>query len=210
MAMLASTYPVARVCRALGMAKSSFYYAAVKSDEADLVAALLQLAEEWPTYGRPRLTVMLKRAGFGVGQRRVGRLMQELSLVGKRAARKPRTTNSQHGFARFETLTEGLVIEAPDQVWVADITYVRLGQGFVYLAVLMDVFTRSIRGWHLSKNLDAELTLTALERALHRHRPTMHHSDQAVQYACSGYVRRLHSIDCQISMAALGDPRQNG
>lgn len=208
--MLSSTYSVARICQTLGVAKSSFYYRAAEPADADLRAALLRLAEEWPCYGRPRLTQMLKRAGFAVGQRRVAGLMHELGLLGKRAARKPRTTNSQHSFARFENLTEGLVIEKPDQVWVADITYVGLGQGFVYLAVLMDVFTRCIRGWHLSKNLDADLTLRALHRGLQKHRPKMHHSDQGVQYACSGYVRLLRSIDCQISMAAQGDPRQNG
>mgnify|MGYP000995025200 FL=1 len=106
---------------------------------------------------------------------------------------------------------EGLRIERPDQVWVADITYVRLGQGFVYLAVLMDVFTRSIRGWNLSRALDERLTLAALEEALQRHpAPTIHHSDQGVQYAAAAYTALLQQRQVQISMAEVGEPTQNG
>ena len=98
----------------------------------------------------------------------------------------------------------------PDQVWVGDITYVRLRRDFVYLAVLMDVFTRLIRGWHLGRSLDGVLTLTALDRALARHRPEVHHSDQGVQYAATDYVARLHQVGAQVSMAAVGEPRENG
>ncbi len=105
-----------------------------------------------------------------------------------------------------------MVVERPDQVWVGDITYIRLRQDFVYvyLAVLMDVFTRAIRGWHLGKSLDGTLTVTALERALTRHRPEIHHSDQGVQYAATDYVNRLRQVDAVLSMAAVGEPRENG
>ena len=98
----------------------------------------------------------------------------------------------------------------PDQVRVADITYIRLRRDFVYLAVVMDVFTRLIRGWHLGRDLAATLTRTALDRALQRHRPEVHHSDQGVQYAAAEYVRRLTSRGVSISMAAVGKPEENG
>jgi len=98
----------------------------------------------------------------------------------------------------------------PDQVWVADITYIRLQRDFVYLAVIMDVFTRSIRGWQLGRSLEQELTLRALNQALQKRTPEIHHSDQGVQYAATDYVQRLQDCRAQISMAAIGEPRENG
>ena len=208
--MLAPSYPVRLLCRTLGVASSSYYYQASAADDSRLKAALLRLAGEWPTYGRPRLTVMLQREGWTVNHKRVGRLMQELGLAAPAPVRKPRTTNSEHTYTRWPNLVQELSIVRPDQVWVGDITYVQLRLAFVYLAVLMDVFTRSIRGWHLGLNLDAALTRTALQRALARQRPEIHHSDQGVQYACSDYVSLLHSVGSQISMAAVGEPTENG
>lgn len=214
--MLAPHYPVRVLCRTLGVAPSSYYYQASAtqanqdSDLADLKAALRRLAGEWPTYGRPRLRAMLQREGWRVNHKRVGRLMRELSLVAPAPAHKPRTTNSEHPYGRFPNLVAELAIVRPDQVWVGDITYVQLRLTFVYLAVLMDVFTRSIRGWHLGLNLDSALTRTALQRALARHRPEIHHSDQGIQYACRDYVGLLHAVGTQISMAAVGEPTQNG
>jgi putative transposase len=109
--------------------------------------------------------------------------MRELGLQGQHFAKKRRTTNSEHSFPRYANLVEQLEIVRPDQVWVSDITYIRLQAEFVYLAVLMDVFTRCIRGWHLGRRLDQSLTLQALEQALSHQRPEIHHSDQGVQYA---------------------------
>src|SRR5262249_6104962 len=107
-------------------------------------------------------------------------------------------------------LVQNLEITGPDQVWVGDITYIRLRRDFVYLAVLMDVFTRSIRGWHLSRNLDQMLTLAALERALIMATPRIHHSDQGLQYAATAYVERLQGLGVTLSMAAVGEARENG
>jgi len=101
-------------------------------------------------------------------------------------------------------------VTRPDQVWVSDITYIRLKKEFIYLAVLMDVFTRSIRGWNLGRSLEQELTLTALRRATGSSRPEIHHSDQGVQYAATAYVEALIGVDASISMAAVGEPRENG
>jgi len=208
--MLAEAYPVRLVCRTLAYAPSSYYYQAQAADEGALRAALQRLAGEWPTYGRLRLTHMLRREGFEVNHKRVGRLMRELGLAAQPPVRKQRTTNSDHPYPRWPNRVVGLTIVRPDQVWVGDITYVKLQDGFVYLAVLMDVFTRTIRGWHLGRSLEGELTLTALRRALQSHTPTIHHSDQGVQYAQADYVRLLQASGVQISMASVGEPTENG
>ena len=118
--------------------------------------------------------------------------------------RKTRTTNSQHDFPRYPNRVGGMDITRPDQVWVADITYIR------YLAVIMDVHTRAVRGCYLSRSLDRELTLTALRRALVDRVPDIHHSDQGVQYACGDYTDLLREHGVQISMAAVGKPEDNG
>jgi putative transposase len=208
---LATTYPIRLVCRLLGVPRSSVYYTPRPGpDEAMLKTALLDLAAEWPTFGYRRLTVMMKRIGWPVNAKRVRRWMDELGLTGSPPVGKTRTTNSRHSFPRYANLVTGLQIQAPDQVWVADITYIRLQSEFVYLAVLMDVFTRSIRGWHLGRDLDQALTLAALERALLVAVPQLHHSDQGVQYAASAYVERLTNLGVTLSMAAVGEPRQNG
>ena len=208
---LADTYPLRLLCRLLGVPRSSAYYAPrPAADEALLKTALIDLAGAWPTFGYRRLTVMMQRLGWPVNSKRVRRWMDELDLCGAPSARKTRTTNSRHAFPRYPNLVKDLKIKRPDQVWVADITYIRLKHEFIYLAVLMDVFTRSIRGWHLSRNLEQGLTLAALERALVVATPQIHHSDQGVQYAATDYVKRLRKRGVRLSMAAVGEPRENG
>jgi putative transposase len=208
---LSKTYPIRVVCRLLGVPRSSLYYRAKPPiDEAMLKTALLDLAGEWPTYGYRRLTAMMRRLDWPVNTKRVRRWMEELNLTGAPATHGKRTTNSDHPFPRYPNLVKDLEITRPDQVWVADITYIRLRREFVYLAVLMDVFTRNIRGWHLGRNLDQGLTLAALERALVVAIPQVHHSDQGVQYAATVYVERLQKLGVNLSMAAIGEPRENG
>jgi len=208
---LTKTYPIRLLCRLLDVPRSSVYYEPTPAaDEATHQTALLGLAAEYPTYGYRRLTVMLRRAGHPANAKRVRRWMHELNLAAKPPARKVRTTDSRHDFPRYDNLVKDLKIERPDHVWVADITYIRLRDEFVYLAVVMDVFTRSIRGWHLGRDLDHGLTLTALKRALTVGVPTIHHSDQGVQYAATGYVDHLTKRSVTLSMAAVGEPRENG
>lgn len=209
---LAKTYPIRLVCRLLNVPRSTVYYRAQgpDADEAMLKTALLDLAGEWPTYGYRRLTAMMRRLGWRVNAKRVRRWMDELNINGAPPTRKRRTTNSNHDYPRYPNLVKDLEITRPDQVWVADITYIRLRREFVYLAVLMDVFTRSIRGWHLGRDLDQGLTLAALERALVVAIPELHHSDQGVQYAATAYVERLQNLGVRLSMAAIGEPRENG
>jgi putative transposase len=208
---LAAVYPIRLLCRLLDVPRSSLYYAArPAADEAMLKTALLDLAAEWPTYGYRRLTAMMRRLGWPVNAKRVRRWMDELGIQGTPPTRTKRTTDSRHAFPRYPNLVKTLAIQRPDQVWVADITYIRLRREFVYLAVLMDVFTRVIRGWHLSRSLDQGLTLSALERALAVAVPQMHHSDQGLQYAASAYVERLQGLGVTLSMAAVGEARENG
>jgi putative transposase len=145
-----------------------------------------------------------------VNHKRVARLMREMGWQGNPPARRPRTTQSAHAYPRYPNLGQDLAGIRPDHVWVADITYVRVRQEFVDLAVLMDVYTRSIRGWHLSRHLDQTLTLTALRRALAQHRPEIHHSDQGVQYAALVSVQTLRDVGAHISMAAIGEATENG
>lgn len=207
---LSRTYPVSLVCRVLSFPRSSYYHRGTDPDESALTAALGQLAGQWPTYGYRRLTAHLRREGFLVNGKRVRRLMREMGLTRKAGARKRRTTDSQHPFPRYPNLVKELVVTYPEQVWVADITYVHLRRECVYLAVLMDVFTRCIRGWHLGRTLDGQLTMTALARALEAHVPEVHHSDQGLQYAAGAYVQTLHQAGVRISMAEVGQPTQNG
>ena len=208
---LKADYPVTALCDVLSCSRSSIYYSSQDDDEVDLRSAIERLAGEWVTYGYRRITKMLQREGWSVNHKRVRRVMGDMGLLQKRKPSKPRTTDSNHSYARYPNRVQSLKITCPEQVWVADITYVRLGAGHVYLAVIMDVFTRAIRGWQLSRNLDAQsLTITALKRALKTHRPVIHHSDQGWQYACGEYVKLLNTHQVKISMAKVGEPRENG
>jgi len=200
------------VCRILGLPRSSYYYCARIKQESELQEAIRNVAGQYPTYGTRRITHQLRRPPYRypVGRKRIQRLMRSMSLLRPVKRVRIRTTNSAHGFPRFRNLMEGLAVSYPDQVWVADITYIRLKQSFIYLAVLMDVFSRSIRGWHLSRSLDQNLTLNALQEALVRHCPEIHHSDQGIHYAFKNYIQVLQAHQVQISMAGVGKPEENG
>jgi len=175
-----------------------------------LKGTIQTLAGQHPTYGYRRITAQLNRQGHRINHKRVARLMRELDLVGKSPVKRKRTTNSQHEFQRYPNRVMNLTIDPPEQVWVGDITYIRLQQEFVYLAVLMDVFTRSIRGWHLARTVDQSLTITALRRGLEKRIPEIHPSDQGGQYAANGYVSLLKHHEVKISMAEVGQAWQNG
>jgi putative transposase len=210
--MLADDYPLTVVCRVLELPRSTLYYQSVVRDEGDLRLALETAAQEFPTYGSRRLTQQVRRAPYriGAGRKRIRRLMDELGLKRRPKPRICRTTNSQHGFGRYPNLVAERVASAPEAIWVSDITYIRLHREFIYLAVVMDVFTRTIRGWNLGRSLGGELTLIALERALVGRHPQIHHSDQGSQYAAPTYISMLKGASVAISMAAVGEPRENG
>jgi putative transposase len=198
------------LCRTLGVARSSYAYRSQRDLAADLALrdAIEEVAVEFPRYGYRRITVELGRRGIVANHKRVLALMRAANLL-VQVKHYCQTTDSAHGFGRFPNLVRGLAIVRPDQVWCADITYVRLPREFVYLAVLLDVFTRAIRGWELAADLSEALSLAALDRALTRRRPEIHHSDQGVQYAARGYVGRLEAAGVRVSMSDVGKPTQN-
>ncbi len=209
-----ATYPISLLCRVLGLARSSFYYVKETVAESTLHQAIEAIAARFPTYGTRRVTHQVRReepALLPLNRKRVQRVLREKRLLVKRKKRLPKTTNSHHSFPRYPNLVAGPAILHPNPVWVRDITYIKLGDGrFVYLAVILDVFTRVLRGWALSHGLGGELSLAALHQALSHGCPTIHHSDQGVQYAATEYVALLTAHGSQISMAAVGPSQQNG
>lgn len=203
---------VQAACEVIELARSSYYYQSQRAEESQLLADLKQEAGRFPKYGTRRLMHQLRRGPYyyRVNRKRIQRLTRQEGLLRPVKRKKCRTTDSQHPYPRYPNLVKDLQVIRPEQVWVCDVTYVRLGSGFVYLAVIMDVFTRAIRGWSLSRDLDTQLTLAALRRALALCLPEIHHSDQGVQYAAQEYVALLNQYQIQISMAAQGKPEENG
>jgi putative transposase len=203
---------VKMICETIGLPRSSYYYRSQRGEESQLEADLETVAGQYPKYGTRRITQQLRRTPYQyrINRKRIQRIMRQKKLLRPVKRVRYRTTDSQHPYPRYPNLVADLAITQPEQVWVCDITYVRLGKGFVFLAVVMDVFTRAIRGWHLSRSLDGELTLVALQRALSVCIPQIHHSDQAVQYAAQAYTDLLKHYGIQISMATQGKPEENG
>jgi putative transposase len=205
-------YAVARACRLLALPRSSYYYTPIQPDDQLVEEAIQQVMAEFVTYGTRRVTAQLRRSPHRLilNRKRVQRIMRQKAWLRSLKPRKHWTTDSQHPYRRYPNLVQDLRVSVPDQVWVADITYIRLAAEFIYLAVILDVFTRSVRGWALSRLLDQELTLTALRMALSQHIAQIHHSDQGVQYAAQAYIDLLKVHAIQISMAAAGKAEENG
>ncbi len=201
-------WPLRLLGELLATPLSSYYYVSEAAPELELRDAIEKIALEFPRYGYRRMTAELRRRDLVVNHKHVLRIMREECLL-VQVKRLCQTTNSDHHYGRYPNLVKDLEIERVDQVWCGDITYIRLRQEFVYLAVLLDIFPRAIRGWELGRNLTEDLTRKALERALAQRRPEIHHSDQGVQYAATGYVERLTNLGIQVSMAARGQPTQN-
>jgi putative transposase len=208
----ASGCSVQAACEVTGLSPSTYYYRSQRAEDSQLVADLEQEAGRFPMYGSRRLTHQLRRSPYHyrINRKRIQRLMRQKRLLRPVKRKTRRTTDSQHSYPRYPNLVKEVEVIRPEQVWVCDITYVRLGNGFVYLAVIMDVFTRAIRGWSLSRDLDTNLTLAALRGALLLCIPEIHHSDQGVQYAAQEYAALLHQYHVQSSMAAQGKPEENG
>ena len=189
---------VREICEVLGFNPSLLYYQpkSEPSDEVSLRDEIHRLASRYPTYGYRRITEMLVRMGYTVGYRRVARLMKadNLSITVKRVCCQ--TPQSLADTKPWVNRLQTLAITRCDQVWVGDITYVRLKGHFVYVAVLMDIFTRMIRGWQVSPHLNTSLTLRPLQEALSQSgSPEIHHSDQGVQYLSTAYISTLkHTV----------------
>ena len=203
-------FPINMLCEVLDVPRSSVYYKNRTIEERPIREALVDAADQWPTYGYLRLTAMLKRQGYVVNAKRIRRLMHELGIAGEPRKIKPRTTDSGHAYPRYPNLVQDMKVIRSEQVWVADITSIRLRKEFIYLAVVMDVFTRCVRGRHLGPSLEHELTMTALRKAFKHGRPEINHSDQGVQCAATAYVELVLKAGSAISMASVGEPRENG
>ena len=209
--------PVEVACQLLGVSRGSFYYQGEEFDHQAFWDELLReqlepIVLELPGYGYRRATKELHRQGWHVNHKRVLRVMREAGLLCRRRRRSVRTTNSAHGLRVWPNLLPEVKPTGLDQVWVADLTYIRLPGGFCYLAAILDAYSRKVIGWELSEHIDAELALTALDQALLVRQPApgfVHHSDQGVQYASALYVERLLSAGARISMSRRGHPRDN-
>jgi len=180
--------------------------------EADLIDSIETICLEFPRYGYRRVTEQLKRDRRLVNHKRVLRLMRESDLLCRVKRRWTKTTDSQHGFPRYPNLIKGTNIGRLNQVWLSDITYIRIRTGFIYLAAILDAFSRRVIGYAISARLDSSLTLEALHMAIAGRRPdpgAMHHSDQGVQYASAEYAGELERHGFSISMARRGNPYEN-
>lgn len=199
------------LCDAFGLPRSTYYYQPLKkTSDQELLDEIEKIIARKPYYGYRRMTHQLKRAGYKVGETRVRRLLEELNHSCQVGKVRFSTTNSRHSHPRYPNRIKALEITHINQVWVADITYIRLGRKFIYLAVILDACSRAIRGWHLSSSIDKHLSIQALKMALDNHpAPQYHHSDQGVQYATPKYIDLLPEATL-ISMSAPGRPMENG
>ena len=180
--------------------------------EMELRDEMQKVAVDWPTYGYRRMTRELQRRGFAVNHKHVLRLMREDNLLCVRRRAFVVTTDSRHSLPVYPNLAGGMTPTAVNQLWVADITYVRLRTEFVYLAVVLDAFSRRVIGWALGRSLEAELAVAALRMALVERQPSpglVHHSDRGVQYASHQYTEILQQHQAQISMSRKGNPYDN-
>jgi putative transposase len=174
--------------------------------------AIQRIALQWPSYGRPRITAELRRRGWTVNPKRVHRILRKDNLLCIRKRKFVVTTDSNHGRKVYPNLAHKMVLAAVDQLWVADITYIRLREEFVYLAVILDAFSRRVIGWALDRTLEDKLTVAALQMALSRRavQPGLvHHSDRGSQYASGDYTDLLEAHGIGISMSRKGNPWDN-
>ena len=204
------------MCKLAGISRAGLYRhrGAGEPEERDveLRDEIQKIALEMPAYGRRRITAELRRRGWAVNHKRVHRLMREDNLLCLRHRRFVLTTDSHHPHPVYPNLAARLEVTGMNQLWVADITYIRLETEFVYLAVILDAFSRRVVGWALDRTLEAILVLTALRGALEQRQPgagLVHHSDRGVQYACVEYTELLKQRGITISMSRKGNPYDN-
>jgi len=207
---------VNRLCQITGVSRAGYYRFRRRHESRPasmtLRNQLQHIALRWPAYGYRRVHAELVRQGWKVNHKRVLRLMRNDNLLCVRRRKFLFTTDSRHGLPIYPNLAEGLVVTSIDQLWVADITYIRLQREFVYLAVLLDAFSRRCLGWALQRSLEAILALKALRMALQYRRPKpglVHHSDRGVQYASRDYTAELQQHGIRISMSRTASPYDN-
>jgi len=204
------------LCESAGVSRASFYRnwrkREPRQEQNALRDALQRLAIQNRHYGYRRIGVLLKREGWHVNHKRVLRLMRGDNLLSIRRHRFIATTDSEHAWRIYPNLARYVELTDINQLWVSDITYVRLQHEFIYLAVILDVYSRRVVGWSISRKLESGIALEALEYALKHRRPAaglIHHSDRGVQYASSDYIKRLQACGIVISMSRAGNPYDN-
>jgi putative transposase len=211
-------YPVFRATTLLGVCRSGYYRwlrgGSSTNSDVLLLEEIQRVAVEYPRYGYRRIAAELHNRGYCVSSRKVLRLMRLDNLLCVRKRFRLCTTDSNHGEKVYANLARGLEVTGVNQLWVADITYIQLSKEFVFLAVVLDVYSRRCIGWELSRHIDTRLTLGALQEALKTRRLAhlkglVHHSDQGVQYACREYVKCLEEHGIQASMSRRGNPYDN-
>jgi transposase InsO family protein len=209
---------VERMCALAGVSRAGYYRqwqaSAPRQEETGVRDAIQRVALANRRYGYRRIAAQLRREGLVANHKRVLRLMRRDNLLClRRRPFVPVTTDSRHNWHVVPNLARGLVPTGPDQLWVADITYVRLAEEFAFLAVLLDAFSRRVIGWALEQHLRASLATAALEMAIAARRPApdslIHHSDRGVQYACTEYASVLATHRIQPSMSRVGNPYDN-
>ena len=211
--------PISKACESLQISKSNYYDwakgRAPKSQDSCLLKEIHNIAYEFPCYGYRRMTHELNRRNLPVNSKRVRRIMKQENLVCRRKkAFKPVTTLSDHNLRVYPNLAKGLIVTGLNQLWVADITYIRLPVGFAYLATIIDIFSRKCIGWSLGREIDTVLVLEALDMAIENRweigfSNLIHHSDQGVQYASDAYIERLDQFNIKKSMSRRGNPYDN-
>jgi len=206
------------MCAHAGVSRAGYYRhwqsSAPRAEETGLRDAIQRLALAEPLYGYRRIGVLLRREGWQVNHKRVLRLTREDNLlVLRRKPFVPVTTDSRHDWRIVPNVARGLKLSGANQLWVADITYIRLAEQFVYLAIVLDAFSRKAIGWALADHLRAELAIEALKMAIEARRPAphslIHHSDRGVQYACGEYIALLAAHEIEPSMSRVGNPYDN-
>ena len=202
----------------IGLSPSTFYYQPQVSREererqdADLRDRVERVHAEHPRSGYRTMLQYLNRAGICVGERKLRRVMKKYDLQARIRRAFVRTTDSKHSHRVFPNLLPGRTVMGLNEVWTADLTYIRIGNGFVYLAIILDLYSRRVIGWNISKRIDAELALGALLMAINQRKPKpgcIHHSDRGVQYLCEKYVALLKTHGFWISNSAKGNPYDN-
>jgi transposase InsO family protein len=208
---------IQRMCELAGVSRASFYrhWEEQEPTAAEMVLrdAVQRAALAHRHYGYRRICVVIERAGFVVGAKKVRRLMRQDNLLAIRHRRFVVTTDSEHPFQVYPNLAQHLHLTALNQLWVADLTYVRVEREFVYLALVLDAYSRRVIGWALDRRMDRGLALAALELAIASRRPQpglVHHSDRGAQYASADYVDRLEACGAVLSMSRPGRPWENG
>jgi len=202
----------------MGLAESTYYRDPKVTrkerdeQEADIRGKVEQIRLKFPRTGYRMLLGHLRRAGVKIGERKLRRILAKFNLQFRAKPRWVATTDSNHDHEVHPNLIEELTIDGINQVWTADITYIRIDTGFIYLAVVLDLYSRKVIGWAISKKIDGKLALSALEMAIERRKPAkgvIHHSDRGVQYLCDAYVAKLDKHGFHKSCSRKGNPYDN-